>query len=163
MIKIRVTESKDLDFIFSCLENKSEDFLYQSGYGRFHAYPITKSQIKSVLETRKDTKYFIILNDSTLIGSVELDFFDWEKKECSVARFLIADEHRNMGLGAVALQTLTKLAFEEFDMNRVRLSVFDFNIGAIKCYQKAGYKENNRVTRPNGWLAIEMESLRATN
>ena len=122
---------------------------------------MTKEQIKSVMESRKDnTRYFIILNDSTPIGSVELDFIDWEKKECAVCRFLLNDEYRNKGFGTESLKNLTQLAFQKFEMCRVRLSAFDFNIEAIKCYEKAGYREFNRATRPNGWLAIKMECLK---
>jgi RimJ/RimL family protein N-acetyltransferase len=158
MIEIRETLEQDIGFIASCLENENEDFFNQCGYGRWYTFPVTSEQIKSVMKTRKDnTKYYVILNDSKLIGAVELDSINWEEKECSIARFIIANRYRSQGFGAVALQKLVENAFYSLNMNRVRLSVYDFNIDAIKCYVKAGFNEYNRVERPNGWIAIEMD------
>ena len=55
---------------------------------------------------------------------------------------------------------LTKHAFDILGMKRVKLSVYDFNAGAIKCYLNAGFKEHNRVERDNGWIAIGMDRIK---
>ncbi|MHB1154623.1 MAG: GNAT family N-acetyltransferase [Eubacteriales bacterium] len=158
MVRIRSMEEGDIDFIVSCLDGKDESFAHQCGYGRWHTYPVTKEQIHKVsIERRDNTRYFVIENDDTLIGSVELDFIDWDNKVCSVCRFLIADEYRSKGYGTNALRELVGYAFNVFNMKRVSLTVFNFNIGAFRCYEKAGFKKFDEVVRDNGWVAIKME------
>jgi len=92
---------------------------------------------------------------------VELDFIRWDEKTCTVCRFILGREYRNRGYGVNVLDLLCDYAFNELSMNKVKLSVFDFNAGAYKCYIKAGFKIAGVVVRPNAWKAIEMEKAKS--
>lgn len=69
---------------------------------------------------------------------------------------IISAQHRGQGYGTEALKVLTEHAFHALGMKCVGLAVYDFNTRAIKCYEKAGFKETRRITRDNGWVAIDM-------
>ena len=56
-------------------------------------------------------------------------------------------EDRHHGYGAEAIATLLDYAFGERGLNRVGLSVFDFNEGAISAYAKLGFREEGRLRR----------------
>jgi RimJ/RimL family protein N-acetyltransferase len=56
-------------------------------------------------------------------------------------------EDRNQGYGAEAIGTLLDYAFGELDLNRVGLSVFEFNEDAISTYEKLGFCEEGRLRR----------------
>lgn len=43
-----------------------------------------------------------------------------------------------------ALRVLIKFVFEELNMHKISLGVFDFNERAIKCYEKVGFVEEGR-------------------
>lgn len=62
-----------------------------------------------------------------------------------------------MGYGEKSLNLLIDYAFNIMMMKNVKLSVFDFNTGAIRCYENAGFSITGKAVRPNGWTVLEME------
>lgn len=157
MITIRPFQDDDAGIIVKFNENTDEDFLHQWGGGRFYTYPLTAAQIVQRIKNTENTRYFAVLLDDSVIGMVELDFIKWDEKICSVCRFIIGEEYRGKGYGVQVLSLLCNYAFNELNMEKIKLSVFDFNAGAYKCYIKAGFKVVGEAIRPNGWTAIEME------
>ena len=158
MIRIREMKKEDIKMVVDWLAGTDENFLKQWGGERWYTYPVTMEQMEKQFETRKDnTKYFILLRDELPIGSAELDAISWDKKECCICRYLIAPQYRGRGYGTEALNVLTGYAFQTLGMKDIRLSVFDFNTGAVRCYQKAGFVETGRETKENGWVAVHME------
>jgi RimJ/RimL family protein N-acetyltransferase len=56
-------------------------------------------------------------------------------------------EDRHRGYGAEAIDTLLRYGFEELRLNRVGLSVFEFNEDAISTYEKLGFCEEGRLRK----------------
>ena len=56
-----------------------------------------------------------------------------------------APEDRDKGLGTEAIRTILRYGFEELCLNRVGLSVFDFNGPAISTYEKLGFRREGRL------------------
>lgn len=54
-------------------------------------------------------------------------------------------EDRDQGVGTEAIRLLLGYAFEELRLNRVGLSVFDFNESAISTYEKIGFAHEGRL------------------
>lgn len=54
-------------------------------------------------------------------------------------------EDRERGLGTEAIRVLLRYAFGELGLNRVGLSVFEFNEPAISAYEKLGFKGEGRL------------------
>jgi RimJ/RimL family protein N-acetyltransferase len=54
-------------------------------------------------------------------------------------------EDRHHGYGAEAIAVLLDYAFGDLGLNRVGLSVFDFNEDAIAAYGKLGFREEGRL------------------
>ena len=54
-------------------------------------------------------------------------------------------EDRERGLGTEAIRVLLRYAFEELGLNRVGLSVFEFNDLAISAYEKLGFRGEGRL------------------
>ena len=166
MITIREMKEEDIPAVVSFLDGTSEGFMHQWGGGRWYKHPVTVEQVANQYHTRfENTLYFVTVNgdNNEIVGSSELDFIDWENKTCAVCRYLIAPQHRNKGFGTEALKRLVSYAFDALNMKKVRLSVFDFNTGAQKCYAKAGFVEYDRAMRDNGWIAICMEVEKPDN
>ena len=57
----------------------------------------------------------------------------------------VARGERGKGYGSEAIRVLQKFAFEELNLNRIELDVYDFNVRAHKCYLKCGFKEEGRM------------------
>jgi len=54
-------------------------------------------------------------------------------------------ENRDKGIGTEAISILLRYAFEDSGLNRVGLSVFEFNEAAMHAYQKLGFKTEGRM------------------
>jgi len=55
--------------------------------------------------------------------------------------------YQSRGYGADAVRTLLAFAFEEMNLEAVRLQVWSFNPRAIACYRKCGFREDARLRR----------------
>ena len=157
MLEIKPIMEKDYKIIVDWNIGKDKDYLNQWAGPKVYHYPITIDQIK---EHDKDinSKIFMIINKNISIGSVELDKIDNENLSAHVSRFILCDEYINKGFGTIALKELVKMAFDKMRLNRLTLSVFCYNIGAIRCYEKVGFlvKEYNRNEDQN-WNFYLME------
>ena len=49
------------------------------------------------------------------------------------------------GYGSDAVTTLVRFAFEEMNLNRVELHVYDFNLRGQAAYRKCGFREEGRM------------------
>jgi len=164
MLTIRKTEESDIKLIISCLENNTDDFKSQCGYGpgRFFTSPITEEQILEFQKSRSDNSlFFTILNYDVIIGSVEL-IVEKSEEKCRIARFLIYDDYRFKGYGTESLNLFADYAFNEVGLKKITLGVFDFNESALRCYKKAGFVETGRTTIGE-WLRIDMELKKIEN
>lgn len=54
-------------------------------------------------------------------------------------------EDRDRGYGTEAIEAVLDYGFETLGLNRIGLSVFDFNAAAISAYEKLGFREEGRL------------------
>ena len=54
-------------------------------------------------------------------------------------------KNRARGLGTEAIRVILRYAFEDLGLNRVGLSVFEFNEAAISAYEKLGFEREGRM------------------
>lgn len=86
--------------------------------------------------TRRD--YAICLNDEA-IGDFTLMNIDTENHAVGF-RIAIHDSHHfGKGYGSVAVKEALRIAFEDMEMHRVQLEVYNHNPRAIRVYEKAGF------------------------
>lgn len=168
MIKLEFLEIDDLNKIVKWNEGKSSDYLLQWA-GPIFTYPLTIDQMNTYYlnEVKKDNPnifVYKILGDSTgeVIGTIELRIKDKENKIGKICRFLIGDEStRGRGIGTQILREAIRIGFDEHHFEKITLGVFDFNHGAIKCYENVGFVkdkllENVRKASTGYWNLWEM-------
>jgi len=158
MLKILPLEKTDSVCIVKWNENKTADFLLQwAGIG--YKYPLSEKQIIDRIEseTSSGCRMYKIILDNDMIGTIELMWIDTEAKTGKIGRYLLNPELAGKGYGSEALEKFLSIAFNDFHINKVLLSVFDFNKPAIRCYEKVGFKSVNQEVRANGWTVINME------
>jgi RimJ/RimL family protein N-acetyltransferase len=114
------------------------DSEYSRLLGAEPAYMWTPKQIKEWMEKEKDVYFFIIQNlaDDKPIGLVDLSGFNWSARHAWVGIGLGEREFWGKGYGSDAMRVLLRYAFEELNLNRVNLNVFEYNERAIKSYLK---------------------------
>ena len=93
---------------------------------------------------RQDEYLFAIeapVDDGWLnIGNVGLHRVDWKNRGVTFGIVLGEKAFWGKGFGTDATRTMLRFAFEELNLHRVELEVYDFNPRAMRCYEKAGFR-----------------------
>jgi RimJ/RimL family protein N-acetyltransferase len=168
MVRLECLEKEDLTKIVEWNANKSSDYLLQWA-GPLYSYPITHKKVEDYFYNyveKGDSNIFVykirLCNTDDFIGTIELREIDKDNRIGRVCRFLIGeDRFRGKGIGAQVLQEILKIGFIDLKFENITLGVFDFNNGAIKCYENAGFvKEkflkNIRESSTGYWNSYEM-------
>ena len=148
----------------------SPQFLLQWGGSTF-SYPLTENQLEKYIENanndNSDTLVYKVISKETgdVIGHVSLREIDRINKSARVGKVLVGDKNvRGKGIGKLLMKEILKVAFDELKLHRVSLGVFDFNVSAIACYEKAGFIKEGllRDSKKNNeeyWNLWEMSIL----
>ena len=105
--------------------------------------PLTRKAHLNWLHNRVETgevAQFVIYDGETAVGSVYLRDIDRSNQKCEYGIFIGDEDCRGKGIGTAAAKLALAHAFEELGLNRVYLRVFADNLGAIKSYEKAGFR-----------------------
>lgn len=87
-----------------------------------------------------------IYDEDTLVGFAMYGcFHEQGEKRVWLDRFLIAKEHQNKGYGKAAVLLLVSQLVEEYQVQKVFLSVYEENTNAISLYQEIGFAFNGEV------------------
>ncbi len=98
--------------------------------------------------------YRIMLGNQP-IGEIELDHIAWRSGEAELKIFIHQEEFHNHGYGTKAVVALLNQAFFKMNLSRVYLRVHANNPIAIRCYEKAGFKKEGRLSRVTEWNTRE--------
>jgi RimJ/RimL family protein N-acetyltransferase len=62
-----------------------------------------------------------------------------------VGRVLIDPARQGQGLGTALMREIVRVGFDRFGLHRLQLAVYDFNTGAIACYERVGFVTEGRL------------------
>ncbi|MDY0989024.1 GNAT family protein [Flavobacterium sp. CFBP9031] len=157
MICLEKFERKDYFELINSV--KSAKDLMQFGGPEF-TFPLTEEQIDKTLSDENRVAFRVAnISNGNTIGHCEIYFKDDFAK---LGRILIIDENqRGKGIGEQMVTLLLQYIFENRKERNVELNVFDFNIGAQKCYEKVGFtlnpdKKYIREIEGEIWTALNM-------
>ena len=111
--------------------------------------PLSSSAVQRLFEDRErsntDDSFAIhIRGDDEPIGVISLMNKSEANGSAELSVIVGHQDDRHRGYGTEAIDRLLRYAFEELGLNRIGLSVFDFNEEAISAYQKLGFVEEGR-------------------
>lgn len=72
------------------------------------------------------------------VGSCGLESLDWRNRSAALGLF-IAPERHGQGHGTAAIGLLLGFGFDELDLQRIELDVFDYNPRAQRLYERLGF------------------------
>ena len=107
------------------------------------SYESQKEWFEEMRKNKKKYKDFfwaIETMEGKFIGGCGLSRMDSKNRVAQVAIFIGDREYLNKGYGTDAMRVLLEFLFEEYNVNKVKLSVFDYNKRAIKSYEKCGFQ-----------------------
>lgn len=142
-MKLSKITDKGIASVIEWCRDTDADFLRQWS-GRNYTFPITAGQIASRLNG--GARIFQAESDGETVGTIEiLDITD-NGKTAYVGCFLIKPGLRGRGYGGEMLKRM-KLYCTERGFSALSLCVFDYNVGARRCYAKSGFTEYERQSR----------------
>jgi RimJ/RimL family protein N-acetyltransferase len=140
--------------------------------GPWFKYPLTEEQYDKYFSygvncEGSDTFVYKIVDEESnkMIGTIEFGKIDMDNKSARIGKFLLGEEScRGKGIGKEVLNKLLLMGFEKMGLHKISLGVFDFNSGAIKCYEGAGFVKEGlfrdyRRVGDSYWNLYEMSIL----
>ncbi|MGN6870137.1 MAG: GNAT family N-acetyltransferase [Solirubrobacteraceae bacterium] len=124
----------------------SADALFQwSGPWDFR-WPLSRAQLQRDLERAGDQRrvYAVVDTGDELVGHAMLTIQS-EHRLGVVGRVLIDPARRGEGLGTGLMYEIVRVGFDELGLHRLQLGVYDFNLGAIACYERVGFVIEGRM------------------
>lgn len=123
----------------------TEAFMIQWS-GPFFCFPLDTAQLDDYLRSAErqppPRRIFkgVETGSGEVVGHIELNNIDYRNRAASVSKVLVGDDrNRGKGYGTDMVRALLAIAFDEMDLHRVELKVFDWNQPAIHSYQKLGF------------------------
>jgi RimJ/RimL family protein N-acetyltransferase len=114
--------------------------------------PFSEKKVKEWLEKDLDKPstdeiYFAIrtLKDDILIGFIGLFNLLMHHGDALVAIALGEREYWGKGYGSDAMRVILRYAFNELNLRKVGLIVFEYNTRAIRSYEKTGFRHEGRI------------------
>lgn len=93
------------------------------------------------LERQEDLALAIEAADGVHIGNIGLHSIDWKNRSGELGIAIGDKAYWDQGYGTDAIRTLLGLAFGEMNLHRVFLRVDADNGRGIRCYEKAGFRQ----------------------
>lgn len=99
-----------------------------------------------ILTPEPNLRYFGIENATgEFVGACSLQQIDMRNRHAELSIFLLTSAQRGKGIGLAATRLLLHYAFEVVNLERVYLSVYDFNLAGMRVYERAGFRYEGRL------------------
>jgi RimJ/RimL family protein N-acetyltransferase len=170
MVVLKPAKESEFSVIVDWVNDHDSDFIVQWA-GLTYQYPLTIEQMinhysNGINSIESGVFLYMIHSENSnddRIGTVQLARMNMETRDAVIGRFMMKNEDfRGQGMGRTALEEVVRIAFEQFELERIRLNVFDMNVRAIRCYERVGFTKGrtteNVYTSSKGdtWNNIEM-------
>ena len=150
----------------------SDDHLMTNWAGSLFSFPLTAEKLDWYISDTNDLEksdalvYKAIDTDKgNIVGHISLGGISRKNNAARISRVLIGNTaERGKGFCVGMIKAVCKIGFEDLKLHRISLGVYNFNISAIKCYEKSGFVTEGvfrDVLRYNDtyWNLVEMSML----
>lgn len=120
------------------------DFEVTNGLGnssKIFTVEVENEWLETVLKKGEYSFAIVDLKTDILLGSCGFNKLDSCRQTGTVGIFIGEKENRGKGIGTEALSLLIEFGFDYLNLNNINLDVYSFNKGAVKCYEKVGFKK----------------------
>lgn len=169
MIKLEFFTKDDFEQLIQWIDTES---LLISWSGSLFSFPLTQSSMEWYLRDTNDLNtsgalvYKAVETETgETIGHISLGGISRKNKSARVSRVLIGNAaNKGKGYCKQMITEVLKVGFDEMQLHRISLGVYDYNTAALKCYQAAGFSIEGtmrEVLLHDGqwWSLIEMGIL----
>jgi RimJ/RimL family protein N-acetyltransferase len=129
------------------------DSAYQRAFGNGFVYPRTAAQIKKQVEELEkeadETRSLFLFAvrarvDDRLLGFARLNWLEWSHGSAALSLGIGEPKDRGQGFGAEVLDMMLHYAFDELNLFRLSAIVPEYNLGALRFFERAGFRQEAR-------------------
>jgi len=147
LVNLRAVEKKDLEEIMKWV-NDREITKYLAAF----LYPVSRLEEEKFLEkamSHDDTEKNLVIEtkEGIYIGQIGLHKIDWRNRNAELGIVIGNKEYWGKGYGTDAIEILLNHTFNQMNLFKVYLRVFEYNKRGIRCYEKCGFKEEGRLRK----------------
>lgn len=114
------------------------------GGNRSDVRPMTEEGARRWVQRLLDQDYAWIIEAGSLIGQIRLDHVDFRDRRASLAIGIEDRGQLGIGLGTEAMALVLSYGFNVLNLHRLSVRVVDYNLRAIRAYQKCGFVVEGR-------------------
>ena len=103
--------------------------------------PLNRAQERDFFEDvvcSDESVTLLIVADSTPVGTIALESFDWEVGRAELGYWLDPDHHRQ-GYGSEAAERIVAYGFDQLGLHRIEARVFEFNQASQGLLEAVGF------------------------
>lgn len=116
-------------------------------------YPMTFSNevewLERAMQPGTGERHFAIerKDDRAHIGNASIEEIDWVSRTAWFGLFIGEPAAWNRGFGSDAIHTLVRFAFDDMNLQKLRINVFDYNERAKHVLQSRGFVQEGKLVR----------------
>lgn len=148
LVRLSAVDPAEFGTAFSAWNRDSEFMrLLDSGSQHLRSQKGLQKSLDEDLENQKSGRHWFAIRtlaDDRLIGDIDLEVYNWTSRDAFVGLGIGEREFWGKGYGTDVMKVILLYAFTEINLQRVSLSVFEYNPRAIRCYEKVGFRHEGR-------------------
>lgn len=113
------------------------------------AFQIEMEWLDRAMQASATERHFAIerKDDRTHIGNASLHDIDWVSRTSAFGLFIGEPTAWNRGFGSDAIRTLMRFAFDEMNLQKLRINIFDYNDRAKHVLHALDFVQEGRLRR----------------
>ena len=139
LVRLSAMNADEISKAFSRWGRDSEyQRLLNSGVARTASQKDVQKWLEKELEEQSVNQHwfsFRSLADDKLLGDIGLWVYSWPGRDAFVGLGIGEREYWGKGYGTDVMRVILRYAFTELNLNRVTLTVFEYNPRAIRSYE----------------------------
>ena len=143
MIKLEYFGKEDFKQLIEWVDS---EHLLTNWAGSLFRYPLNEQNLDWYIEDSNvinSSEVFIykVIETTTgsVVGHISLGSVSKKNKAARISRVFISNDARGKGYCNRIINAVLKIGFEDLQLHRISLGVYDFNHAAIRCYEKCGF------------------------
>lgn len=122
---------------------ETTDYIGQST--KIYTIESERKWLEEGIQNKENQIFGIVdLKNDKLIGNCGLKNMNAVARIATLGIFIGKKEERSKGYGTETIKLLLDYGFNYLNLHEISLDVYSFNKRAIRCYEKAGFKEYGR-------------------
>jgi RimJ/RimL family protein N-acetyltransferase len=168
MIRLEYFNKSDFKQLIEWINNEP---LLISWAGSLFRYPLDEDKLEWYIEDtnnihESDALVYkaIDTKNENVVGHISIGSISRSNKSARITRVLVSSTCQGKGICQGMIKAAIKIGFEDLDLHKISLGVYEFNTAAIRCYEKAGFVTEGILRDTlkyddNYWSLVEMSIL----